>query len=61
MRKLTFNHLAPNAKFYIEATANRPRGGPFIKLSATRYVDPSDNDRIRRMLFTDTHVSKAED
>lgn len=60
MKKLTFNHLAPDTKFYMEATANRPRGGPFIKLSATRYIDPANNNQVRRILFTDTLVSLAE-
>lgn len=56
---IKFNQLTEKQTFYIEATRNRPRSGPFIKLSATRFIDPSDNNRIRRMLFTDTLVTKT--
>lgn len=56
--KLTFQHLEPNAQFYMEETKNRPRGGPYVKLSATRYIDPAKDNAIKRILFTDTVVSR---
>lgn len=57
---IKFNQLSENRMFYIEATKNRPRGGPFIKVSPTRFKEPSGNMRVRRMLFTDTLVTPID-